>query len=121
MGGYTDAIKKWIHLFCIEGVDKGVIAYNKGKLDNKNPVSELLLFAIGDEFLKKNRYRDAAAVYDLAATDYQTSYKAFYKLGASYMLAGNKELAIKNFEKSLQINPQNKIAGENLRKLKGEK
>ena len=121
MGGYTDAIKKWVHLFCIEGVDKGVAAYNKGKLDNKNPVSELLLFAIGDEFLRKNRFSDAASVFTLAATDYQTSYKAFYKLGASYMLAGNKELAIKNFEKSLQINPQNKIAEENLRKLKREK
>ena len=121
MVSYTDAIKKWIHLFCIEGVDKGVTVYNKEKLVNKNPVSESLLFAIGDEFLKKNKFNDAAEVFTLAATDYPTSSKAFYKLGASYMLAGNKELAIKNFEKTLQINPQYKIAEENLRKLKGEK
>jgi len=37
------------------------------------------------------------------------------------MLARNKELAIKNFEKSLLINPQYKIAEEKLRNLKGEK
>jgi CubicO group peptidase (beta-lactamase class C family) len=121
MVSYTDAIKKWIHLFCIEGVDKGVTAYNKEKLDNKNPVSELLLFAIGDEFLKKNRFNDAASVFTLAAYDYPTSYKAFYKLGASYMYAGKKELAIENYEKSLQINPQYKNAEEKLSNLKGEK
>jgi len=39
MGNYTVAIKKCVHLFCIEGVDKDVTAYNKEKLDNKNPVS----------------------------------------------------------------------------------
>jgi len=121
MGNYTVAIKKWVHLFCIEGVDKGVAAYNKEKLENKNPVSELLLFGIGDEFLKKNRFIDAASVFTLAATDYPTSCKAFYKLGASYMYAGNKELAIENYEKSLQINPQYKNAEEKLRNLKGEK
>jgi CubicO group peptidase (beta-lactamase class C family) len=121
MGSYTDAIKKWVHLFCIEGVDKGLRDYSNEKLVNANPISEIWLLAIGDEFLKNKRYSDAAAVYNLAVTDYPTSYKAFYKLGASHMLAGNKELAIKNFEKSLQINPKNKIAGENLRKLKEEK
>jgi tetratricopeptide (TPR) repeat protein len=121
MGNYTVAIKKCLHLFCIEGVDKDVTAYNKEKLDNKNPVSELLLFAIGDEFLKKNRFSEAASVFTLAATDYPTSHKAFYKLGASYMLARNKEFAIKYFEKSLLINPQYKIAEEKLRNLKGEK
>ena len=121
MGTYTDAVKKWVHLFCIEGVDKGQEAYSNAKLINSNPLSEIWLLAVGDEFLKNKRYSDAAAVYTLAVTDYPDSYKAFNKLGASHILAGNKELAIENFEKSLQINPQNKIAGENLRKLKGEK
>lgn len=118
MGSYTDTVKKWVHLFCIEGVEKGLEAFNNGKLINSNPVSEIWLLVIGDEFLKKKRYGDAAGIYALAAADYPTSYKAFYKLGASYMLSGEKELAIKNFEKSLQINPQNKIAEENLIKLK---
>ena len=121
MASYTGAVKKWVHLFCIEGVDKGLEAYSNAKLINSNPVSEIWLLAIGDEFLKTKRYTDAAGVYALAAADYPTSYKAFYKLGASHMLAGNKELAIENFEKSLQINPQNKIAEDNLIKLKGGK
>jgi Flp pilus assembly protein TadD len=99
-------------------VNKGVIAYNKEKLENKNPVSESVLFAIGDEFLKKNRFSDAALVFTLAASDYPTSYKAFYKLGASYIYAGNKEFAKENFEKSLQINPQYKNAEEKLKSLK---
>lgn len=121
IGSYTGSIKKWVHLFCIKGVDEGIVAYNNEKMNNSNPISELLLFGIGDEFLRKESFSDAAKVFDLAATDYPTSSKAFYKLGASHMLAGNKELAVKNFEKSLQIDPQNKKAEENLKNLKGEK
>jgi tetratricopeptide (TPR) repeat protein len=121
MGSYTGPIKKWVHLFCIKGVDEGIITYNNEKKNNSNPISELFLFAIGDEFLRKESFSDAAKVFDLAATDYPTSSKAFYKLGASYMYAGNKELAIENFEKSLQIDPQNKKAEEKLKNLKGLK
>jgi predicted TPR repeat methyltransferase len=37
------------------------------------------------------------------------------------MTAGQKDLAIKNYEKSLALNPDNKNGAEHLKKLKGEK
>ena len=39
-------------------------------------------------------------------------------LGEAYMKAGEKELAIQNYEKSLQLDPKNLNAVEMLRKLK---
>jgi predicted negative regulator of RcsB-dependent stress response len=39
-------------------------------------------------------------------------------MGETYMIKGNKELAIQNYQKSLQINPENKNAAEKLMQLK---
>ena len=39
-------------------------------------------------------------------------------LGEAYMKAGEKELAIQNYEKSLQLDPKNMNAVEMLKKLK---
>jgi predicted TPR repeat methyltransferase len=36
------------------------------------------------------------------------------------MKAGQKELAIQNYEKSLELNPKNEDAAEMLKKLKGK-
>jgi len=36
------------------------------------------------------------------------------------MNAGKKDLAIKNYEKSVELNPNNKNGVETLKKLKGE-
>jgi tetratricopeptide (TPR) repeat protein len=43
-----------------------------------------------------------------------------YELGEAYMLAGDKDNAIKNYEKSVQINPANWRGVDALRKLKGQ-
>jgi len=45
----------------------------------------------------------------------------YNSLAEAYMLAGNKELAIKNYEKSLELNPQNTNAVEQLKIIRGTK
>lgn len=49
---------------------------------------------------------------------YPKSANAYDSLGEAYMLVGNTELAIENYEKALALNPDNKNAVENLKKLK---
>ena len=41
-------------------------------------------------------------------------------LGEGYMLMGQKDLAIANYKKSLELNPQNKNGREMLKKLEGQ-
>jgi cytochrome c-type biogenesis protein CcmH/NrfG len=50
--------------------------------------------------------------------DYPQSGNVYDSLGEAHMRAGQKELAIQNYEKSLQLDPKNQNAVEMLKKLK---
>ena len=45
----------------------------------------------------------------------------YTSLGEAYMKAGQKDLAITNYEKAWQLDPKNKTAPEALKKLKENK
>ena len=45
-------------------------------------------------------------------------YTTYDNLGQAYINAGNKELAVKSFEKSLQLNPANVNATKKLEQLR---
>jgi hypothetical protein len=57
----------------------------------------------------------AIQLFILNTRIFSSSANAFDSLGEAYMLAGNKELAIKNYEKSLKLNPKNTNAVMQLR------
>jgi cytochrome c-type biogenesis protein CcmH/NrfG len=48
---------------------------------------------------------------------YPASWNAYDSLGEAYMAAGDRQRAIENYRKSLQLNPQNTGAIEMLRRL----
>ena len=48
------------------------------------------------------------------------SSNVYDSLGEAYMLNGGKELAIKNYEKSLELDPKNTNAVDMLKKLRGK-
>jgi tetratricopeptide (TPR) repeat protein len=60
----------------------------------------------------------ALELFNLNATLFPNSADAFDSLGEAFMKDGNKKLAIENYEKSLELNPQNSNALEQLKKLK---
>jgi cytochrome c-type biogenesis protein CcmH/NrfG len=53
----------------------------------------------------------------LCVEEYPESYNAYDSLGEAYMNNGEKDPAIKNYQKSLQLNPKNVNAVEMLKKL----
>jgi len=62
---------------------------------------------------------DAIAVFQRNAQEYPQSSNGYDSLGGEgYMKAGQKDLAIANYEKSLQLAPQNRKAVEMLKKLR---
>ena len=50
---------------------------------------------------------------------YPDAFNAYDSLGEAYMNHGNTELAIANYQKSLELNPENKNAVTMLEKLEG--
>ena len=75
----------------------------------------------GRNLIRKGNIPEAIRVYQYNVQMYPFSAEAYKNLGDAYMKAGNKELAIKNYEKSLELDPQNSGAAENLKKLREDK
>jgi len=51
---------------------------------------------------------------------FHESWNCYDSLAEAYMKNGDKKLAIKNYEKSLKLNPKNESAKENITKLKAK-
>jgi tetratricopeptide (TPR) repeat protein len=61
---------------------------------------------------------NALRLFRLNVNLFPSSYRAYDSLGECFMVAGNNELAIANYEKSLSLNPANKNAERILEKLR---
>ena len=81
-------------------------------------VDEATLNALGYQLLSSGKTSDAIAVFQRNVHEYPQSGNVYDRLGEAYMKAGEKELAIQNYEKSLQLDPKNLNAVEMLGRLK---
>lgn len=77
--------------------------------DQANPfVSENVINGMGYNALGKDNLDGAIALFKLNVELYPASFNAYDSLGEAYMTAGNKELAIENYKRSVELNPNNK-------------
>ena len=71
--------------------------------------------------LAYGKIKEAIEVFKLNVELYPESANVYDSLGETYMRNGDKELAIENYQKSVELNPQNTNAIAMLKKLKEEK
>jgi predicted Zn-dependent protease len=79
--------------------------------------TENQLNTLGYRLLEKNRFDQAVAVLELNAAEYPGSSNAYDSLGEAYALAGRRDAAIRNYRKSLVLDPRNENARAALEKL----
>jgi CubicO group peptidase (beta-lactamase class C family) len=99
--------------------DAAVAAYRqikKAQPDNF-AVSENRLNGLGYELLGRKNYAAAIVVFKLNVELYPQAVNTYDSLGEAYMLNGDKELAIQNYQRSIELNPGNKNGIEMLKKL----
>jgi cytochrome c-type biogenesis protein CcmH/NrfG len=60
---------------------------------------------------------DAIAIFELNVEMFPGDGNAYDSLGEAYMVSGNKERAITNYRRSLELTPKNTNAVEMLEKL----
>jgi CubicO group peptidase (beta-lactamase class C family) len=103
--------------------DEAVAAYRRTKKEQPNnvAVSEQRLNTLGYELLRAKKTRESVAVFTLNAELYPQSFNVYDSLADAYAESGDRELAIKNYRRSLELNPQNKNAIQMLKKLEGER
>ena len=72
----------------------------------------------GYKLIAQKRIQDALEIFKLNVYLYPESGNAFDSLGEIYAELGDTELSIKNYKQSLKLDPQNKNAEEQLKKLR---
>ena len=75
------------------------------------------LNTLGYELLSHERFPDAIAVFQLALTRYPTSANLHDSLGEAYMLAKDAPRAIESYQRSIELNPENKHGATMIEKL----
>lgn len=104
------------------GIDLAVKSYREFFADpvNHYASTESPLLEAGQRLLNEKKPAQAAVLFKINAEENPHSYIAYLMLGEAYFQSGKKELAISNFEKSLQINPKAYEARQRLKDAKGK-
>src|ERR1700744_3296393 len=99
-------------------LSKGSAVAMKDYLDKrKQKIDETQMNNVGYQLIGIKKLDDAINVFKQNTDDFPNSWNAWDSLAEGYMDNGNKELAIKYYKKSLELNPQNTNAVDQLKKL----
>jgi tetratricopeptide (TPR) repeat protein len=103
-----------------KGIESALQSYRALKQSNDYYVSESQLNALGYRLLSMKKVREAIEIFKLNVEAYPQSANVYDSLGQAYMTNGDKELAIRNYQRAVELNPQNTNAIEMLKKLRSQ-
>jgi CubicO group peptidase (beta-lactamase class C family) len=90
-----------------------LIKENKFEIEDDMTLNE-----IGYEFLNSNMIDEAIGIFNINVRLFPSVANVYDSLGEAYKLKGNKEEAIKNYQKAVELNPKNENAKKILEDLK---
>jgi Flp pilus assembly protein TadD len=77
-----------------------------------------MLNRLGYLLLRKNDRSNAIKAFQQNTELYPQSSNVYDSLAEAYLAAGEKSLAVKNYEKALELNPRNEKAATMLKRLR---
>jgi len=108
-------------LALLKGTPMALERYDEMKKSASGPsVDEQTLNQLGYRMLYGGKEVDSITVFKKNVEEYPQSGNVYDSLGEAYAKTGQKDLAIQNYEKSLQLDPKNQNAVERLKKLKAD-
>ncbi|MDQ2854754.1 MAG: serine hydrolase [Acidobacteriota bacterium] len=111
-------------LFYKDILARGVVAIDEYREKKKTAPSlnlnEAKMNSLGYALLGDERVKEAIEIFKINTEDFPASANTYDSLGEAYMIAGEKELAIKNYEKSVELNPKSDSGIAALKKLRGQ-
>jgi CubicO group peptidase (beta-lactamase class C family) len=119
---YNSPAKIMFQSVLTQGAAAVLIKYRESRTSaSKSEVlSESQMNGLGYRLLQKGKASDAVEIFKQNVADYPASANAYDSLGEAYTKVGDKEQAIKNYKKSLELNPENKNAVQALKKLEAK-
>lgn len=104
------------------GIEAAIKLYNDLKKEQRPEYvfNEMQLSFAGAELMQLKKMKEAVAIFKLNSEEYPKSWRAFSNLGDSHIADENEHAAITAYEKSVELNPNNKAGVEILKKLKSK-
>lgn len=103
-----------------QGIEPAIKQYHEMKR-NKVNFTESELNSLGYQLLGIKNIKAAIEIFKLNVEAYPESFNVYDSLGEAYMINGDDKLAIQNYKKSLEVNPQNTNAEQMLKKIKNKR
>jgi acetyl esterase/lipase/TolA-binding protein len=110
---------KFVKIVWEEGIERARATFEEARKRDPQAMlfQEATLNNLGYRLIQKGRVQDAVEIFRLNTEAYPQSSNTYDSLAEAYMLSGNRELAIQNYRKSLELNPKNTNAVPMLEKL----
>ena len=100
------------------GVPAAIARYRQMRLRYPTEYfKERTLNTLGYQQMNAHHLEEAIALFKLNVEMYPRAYNTYDSLGEAYMVHGDRQLAIRNYRKSLTLNPENTNAVEKLKQL----
>lgn len=101
------------------GVDAAIAQYRELKTSNPNgyDFGEAGLNQLGSRLYRANRLSDATAIFKLNVEQFPKSAGVYDSLADAYAKDGQKQLALENYRKSLELDPKNQHAVDQIKQL----
>jgi hypothetical protein len=112
--------QQFVEILRKQGAQKGAeIQREFSKLDPEIRIYDPdSLYELADEYAQNKKTDDAVAVLKLCIEGFPDYWESYDRIGKIYMDSGNKQLAIENLSKSIELNPENPETTEALKKLR---
>jgi len=101
------------------GVDAAIAQYRQLKSSNPDAYdfTEGSLTQLGFRLFNADRLADAIAIFKLNAEQFPKSPDVYTSLASAYEKDGQKQLALDNYRKSLELDPKNQHVADHIKKL----
>lgn len=100
-----------------DGIKKGIAFFKKHQNDPEYSISETDLIVTGYKKLHAGNAQDASLIFKLAIETFPDRDNPYDSYAESLMELGQHEEAIKNYKKSLELNPNNRNAVRMIKKI----
>jgi tetratricopeptide (TPR) repeat protein len=101
------------------GIEAGIAQYRdlKAKQAATYNFAEQELNSLGYRLMGTGKVKEAVEIFKLNVEAYPKEFNTYDSLGEAYMNLNERDLAVTNYKKSLELNPKNTSAVEALKKL----
>ncbi len=87
------------------------------KASGKYEVDEMSINGLGYHYLQGKKIKEALAIFEINMNEFPSSFNVYDSYAEALMEDGQKELAIRHYKKSLELNPGNSNGVEMLAKM----